>query len=84
MRVLLSFLLECRKRKIRPHGIRKNGNYKHKNRANKRDNTRLRNRSLFLPRLEEIKRGSKISGLTRWGRDFEKKKTLCLRRGGGL
>ena len=32
-------LLECRKRKTRSHGIRKNGNYKHKNRVNKRANT---------------------------------------------
>ena len=34
-------LLECRKRKTRSHGIRKNGIYKRKNRANKRANTTL-------------------------------------------
>ena len=35
-------LLECRKRKTRSHGIRKNGNYKRKNRANKLANTTLK------------------------------------------
>ena len=35
------FLLECRKRKTRALGIRKNGNYKRKNRANKRANNCL-------------------------------------------
>ena len=34
-------LLECRKCKTRSHGIRKNGNYKRKNLANKRANTTL-------------------------------------------
>ena len=34
-------LLECPKRKIRSHGIRKTGNYKSKNRADKRANTTL-------------------------------------------
>ena len=35
-------LLECRKRETRPHGIRKNGNHKRKNCANKRTNTTLK------------------------------------------
>ena len=35
-------LLECRKRKTRSHGTRKNGNYKRKLRAFKRNNTRLK------------------------------------------
>ena len=35
-------LLECRKRKTRSHSTRKNGNYKRKLRAFKRNNTRLK------------------------------------------
>ena len=35
-------LLECRKRKTKSHDIRTNGNYKRKNRANKRANTTLK------------------------------------------
>ena len=35
-------LLECRKGKTRTHGTRKNGNYKRKLRAFKRNNTRLK------------------------------------------
>lgn len=35
-------LLECRKRRTRSHGTRKNGNFKRKSRAFKRNNTRLK------------------------------------------
>lgn len=35
-------LLDCRKRKIRSHGKRKNGNYKRKTRTYKKTNTTLR------------------------------------------
>ena len=41
-------LLECRKRKTRSHSTRKNGNYKRKLRAFKRNNTRLKWLSIIL------------------------------------
>ena len=50
MRVIFQkcLILECRKRKTRLHGIRNNGNYKRKNRANKRANTTLKCLSKIL------------------------------------
>ena len=51
-------LLECRKRKPRSHGIRKTGNYKRKNRANKRTNTTLKR---FFKILRDNGRHSMLS-----------------------